>query len=112
MRRGHLARAAAGPMLIERPPTLPTRAWQIASEKAVPGAPTGGGHSTRDRGVACTGSDWSRSNRELWEGRAMIAGRISKSSMSVLLTGNVIKRQMRVPLTPEEERAEEMFSAG
>jgi DNA sulfur modification protein DndB len=55
--------------------------------------------------------DWSRSNRELWEGRAMIAGRLSKSNMSILLTGNVIKRQLRLPLTPEEQQAEEMFDA-
>jgi DNA sulfur modification protein DndB len=55
--------------------------------------------------------DWSRSNRELWEGRAMIAGRLSKSNMSVLLTGNVLKRQLRLPLTPEEQRAEGVFVA-
>jgi len=55
--------------------------------------------------------DWSRSNRELWEGRAMIAGRLSKSNMSIVLTGNVIKRQLRLPLTDEEQRAEEMFQA-
>jgi len=55
--------------------------------------------------------DWSRSNRALWEGRAMIAGRLSKSNTSILLTGNVIKRQLGLPLTPEEQQAEEMFNA-
>ena len=54
--------------------------------------------------------DWSRSNREMWEGRAMIAGRLSKSNTSIMLTGNVIKKQLRLPLTLEEERAEEMFA--
>ena len=29
----------------------------------------------------------------------MIAGRLSKSNVNVLLTGNVIKRQLRLPLT-------------
>src|SRR5262249_24942006 len=43
--------------------------------------------------------DWSRSNRQLWEGRAMVAGRLSKSNVSVLLTGNVIKKELRLPLT-------------
>lgn len=56
--------------------------------------------------------DWSRSNRELWEGRAIIAGRLSKSNMSILLAGNVVKRQLRLPLTPEEERAEDTFTEG
>ncbi|MGO9463288.1 MAG: DNA sulfur modification protein DndB [Isosphaeraceae bacterium] len=55
--------------------------------------------------------DWSRSNRQLWEGRAMIAGRLSKSNTSILLTGNIIKRKLRLPLTPEEQQAEELFNA-
>jgi DNA sulfur modification protein DndB len=55
--------------------------------------------------------DWSRSNKRLWEGRAMIAGRLSKTNMSILLTGNVIKRQLRLPLTRDEQEAEERMSA-
>ena len=50
--------------------------------------------------------DWSRSNKRLWEGRAMIAGRLSKSNVNILLTGNVIKRQLKLPLTREEQDAE------
>jgi DNA sulfur modification protein DndB len=46
--------------------------------------------------------DRSRSNRELWEGRAVIAGRLSKSNTTVLLTGNVIKRHFKILLTPDE----------
>ncbi len=56
--------------------------------------------------------DWSRSNRQLWEGRAMIAGRLSKSNVNVLLTGNVIKRQLSLPLTDEEQEAEERLNEG
>jgi hypothetical protein len=41
----------------------------------------------------------------------MVAGRLSKSNMSILLTGNAIKRQLRFALTPEEQRAEEDFRA-
>jgi DNA sulfur modification protein DndB len=55
--------------------------------------------------------DWSRSNRRLWEGRAMVAGRLSKSNVNVLLTGNVIKRELRLPLTSEEQQAEDRLKA-
>lgn len=50
--------------------------------------------------------DWSRSNRE-WEGRAMIGGRLSKSFMNVILSTNYIKRVIGLPLTKEEENAEQ-----
>jgi len=55
--------------------------------------------------------DWSRSNKRLWEGRAMIAGRLSKSNMNILLTGNIVKRQLRLSLTREEQDAEERVRA-
>ena len=55
--------------------------------------------------------DWSRSNRQLWEGRAMIAGRLSKSNVNVLLTGNVIKRHLNLPLADEEQEAEDRLKA-
>ena len=35
----------------------------------------------------------------------MIAGRLSKTSASVVLTGNVIKRLVKLPLTIDEEQA-------
>ena len=56
--------------------------------------------------------DWSRSNTPLWEGRAMIAGRLSKTSASVVLTGNVIKKLVKLPLTIDEELAEERLGSG
>jgi DNA sulfur modification protein DndB len=55
--------------------------------------------------------DWSRSNGQLWEGRAMIAGRLSKSNINTVLTGNVVKRHLNLPLTPEEQQAEERLAA-
>jgi DNA sulfur modification protein DndB len=55
--------------------------------------------------------DWSRANRQVWEGRAMVAGRLSKSNASVLLTGNVIKQALRLPLTSEEQEAEDRLRA-
>jgi DNA sulfur modification protein DndB len=55
--------------------------------------------------------DWSRSNKRLWEGRAMIAGRLSKSNVNIVLTGNIIKRQLRLALKPEEQQAEKLLMA-
>ena len=40
----------------------------------------------------------------------MIAGRLSKSNMSILLAGNVVKRQLKLPLTSEEQEAERRLS--
>jgi DNA sulfur modification protein DndB len=46
--------------------------------------------------------DWSRSNAALWEGRAMIGGRLSKSSSAVARAGNVVKRHLGLKLSDEE----------
>lgn len=56
--------------------------------------------------------DWSRGNTKVWEGRSMIAGRVSKASQNVTLTANVIKLHLGLPLTPEEQRVEDAFSLG
>jgi DNA sulfur modification protein DndB len=50
--------------------------------------------------------DWSRSNSKLWEGRAMSAGRLSKKTVNVVLTGNALKKQLGLKLTAEEEALE------
>lgn len=56
--------------------------------------------------------DWRRSNTRLWEGRALLGGRVSKAQQNVLLTANVIKRQLNVDLTAEELKAENAFKRG
>jgi DNA sulfur modification protein DndB len=56
--------------------------------------------------------DWSRNNRGLWEGRATIGGRVSKATNNIVLSANVIKRQLRIALTATEERVEEMHGKG
>lgn len=53
--------------------------------------------------------DWSKSNTKLWEGRAMIGGKINKSRINLLLTSNVLKNILGLELTPEEEKAELSF---
>jgi DNA sulfur modification protein DndB len=50
--------------------------------------------------------DWSRSNTKLWEGRAMIGGRVSKAHNNVLLTVVVLKRALGIDMTPEEEKTQ------
>ncbi|MCY4200609.1 MAG: DNA sulfur modification protein DndB [Gammaproteobacteria bacterium] len=50
--------------------------------------------------------DWSRSNEELWEGRAMTHGRISKAKVNIQLTANLIKRHIGLALNPEEDELE------
>ena len=50
--------------------------------------------------------DWSRSNSDLWEGRAMLAGRVQKGYQNVLLTTSVLKQHLGIPLSNEEAAAE------
>lgn len=50
--------------------------------------------------------DWSRGNTDLWEGRAMNAGRLSKRTLNVNLTGNAIKKHLGLKLTDEEQELE------
>lgn len=54
--------------------------------------------------------DWSRSNFTLWEGRAMIAGKISKAANNIILTTNAIKKALALPLTKEQEKIEKVHA--
>jgi DNA sulfur modification protein DndB len=56
--------------------------------------------------------DWARSNSALWEGRATLGGRVSKSSSQVTLVTNVIKNALGVSLTPDEQRLEDAYQEG
>lgn len=51
--------------------------------------------------------DWSRNNAKLWEGRAMIGGKVSKVTTNVILTTNVIKKALSLPLDEEQQRVED-----
>lgn len=55
--------------------------------------------------------DWSRRNSTLWEGRAMIAGRLAKNSQNITLTSNAIKQALGLDLTVEEQNVENAFLA-
>ena len=56
--------------------------------------------------------DWTRTNTKLWEGRAMLGGRVQKAEQNVTLTTNLIKRFLKLQLTPEEQRVEEAYLRG
>lgn len=66
----------------------------------------------KELGVKLGELDWHKSNAKVWEGRAMTAGRVSKSGNNVTLTTNVIKAHLAIPLTPEEQRVEDAFGRG
>jgi len=63
----------------------------------------------KDIGVCLADLDWRRANTAVWEGRAMTAGRVSKSMNNVTLTTNVIKKHLGLDLSPEEQRVEDAY---
>lgn len=54
--------------------------------------------------------DWSRNNARLWEGRALIGGKVSKATANVILTTNAIKMALALPLDDEQQRVETAHS--
>lgn len=50
--------------------------------------------------------NWRRSNTATWERRAMIAGRLSKASTCVVLTGNALKQTLGLRLSEHENQVE------
>lgn len=55
--------------------------------------------------------DWSRSNTEIWEGRALMYGKLSKARANVALTANLIRQHIDVSLNAESLALEEQFNA-
>ena len=64
----------------------------------------------RERLVELGEIDWSRNNANVWEGRALIGGKVSKVTTNVILTTNVIKTALVLPLDEEEQRVEAAHS--
>ncbi len=54
--------------------------------------------------------DWSRHNAKIWEGRALIGGKVSKVTTNITLTTNLIKKALCIELDDEEQRVENAFS--
>ncbi len=53
--------------------------------------------------------DWSRSSAEIWEGRALQHGRLSKANTNVHLTANYIKTQLGMPLSDDDLELEKKY---
>lgn len=60
----------------------------------------------RKRLSALAKIDWSRNNARVWEGRALIGGKVSKVTTNVILTTNVIKKALALPYDEEQQRVE------
>jgi len=56
--------------------------------------------------------DWARSNSELWEGRALVNGRVSKANANVILTANLLKQQFGLSLGTKEKQLENLLKQG
>lgn len=68
------------------------------------------GWKTRLKGLSQI--DWSRNNAKLWEGRALIGGKVSKVTTNIILTTNVIKKQLGINLNPDEQKVEDALTRG
>jgi len=63
----------------------------------------------RERLTALKDIDWRRNNASLWEGRLVIGGQLVNSRNNLVLITNVMKKELNIPLTPEEMAAETAF---
>ena len=54
--------------------------------------------------------DWARSSTQIWEGRALIYGRLSKARANVGLTANLIRQTIGVSLCADSLELEEQFN--
>lgn len=50
--------------------------------------------------------NWSRANAKVWEGRATVGGMVNKSRTNLVLTANLLKEILDLPLTKEERKIE------
>lgn len=66
----------------------------------------------RQRLSGLAGIDWSRSNAPMWEGRAMVGGKLSKAHNHVRLTACALKAQLGINLTDDEAALEAVFQRG
>lgn len=64
----------------------------------------------KDRLKSLSKLNWARTNTKIWEGRAMVGGRVSKAHNNLVLTAAFLKRTMGLRLTPEEQRVERNFN--
>jgi len=56
--------------------------------------------------------DWSRSNARLWEGRALVSGKVIEGNTNLAPTTNVAKGVLSLPLAGEQQKVEDAYSRG
>ena len=66
----------------------------------------------KDRIGRLNGIDWRRANSQLWEGRALVGGRLSKAHQQVMLTANAIKTRLGLTADGDEQEVEDAFNRG
>ncbi|WP_180052915.1 MULTISPECIES: DNA sulfur modification protein DndB [unclassified Acinetobacter] len=54
--------------------------------------------------------EWSRSNLGIWDGRALVAGKINKSRNNLILVTNYIQKVLGIPLSDESQRVENLLN--
>lgn len=55
--------------------------------------------------------EWSRSSLAIWDGRALVAGKINKSRNNLILVTNYIQKVLGLPLSDESQRVEELYNS-
>lgn len=55
--------------------------------------------------------DWARTNTDVWEGRAMLHGRISKAATNVHLAANYLRSVLHLPLSADDLKLEMVLPA-
>jgi DNA sulfur modification protein DndB len=55
--------------------------------------------------------DWLKTN-PIWQNRILLNGRVIKSTISITLASNVIKKAYNIKLTPEEQLLENNLKKG
>lgn len=68
--------------------------------------------SWKDKMKILKSIDWARNNSQLWEGRALVGGRLSKAKNHVVLTANILKKQLGLKLNATEQNIEDRYVAG
>ena len=53
--------------------------------------------------------DWSRDNKELWNGRCLMAGQLKNTSINITLVSNVLKQFLEIELNENEQNLENDF---
>lgn len=53
--------------------------------------------------------DWTRTNSDMWEGRCMQQSKIRKAKTNIILTTNILKEKLGLPLNEKEQEVEAQF---